>query len=436
MDSGICALWIALGSLRLSDSYVAMDSILDETYRILFAITLIALTWRFVIVFNTNLYLGKLLKIVKVMTWETVKFMAFIIVVLLALVFAARFLAANDKRSSDLDDFWYGIFFTVAVFFGGDDGAWSQSGDTVSMIFMTLVGLFGTMLITNLLIAILTNEYERVSEQAAAEILFNKTELVYDLRYRVRLLPPPLTAVVILIACVMWILNFIASVLQPSWNLYGTVDHSLFEWLKKMDVRRYLCMKWFTKGSKTDHEGNPWSRKKIHYFRSMNRMEVFRWHLGSIRALFSCFKCCTKWRENSKSYQLVHHRNCYGELVVCGSEELKEVKEVDGVRMAAYMKQYTKKTASGIDPKDSDRLMLISDAADVIFCRFCSRSFSLQKYQDELTTPFNGLLVLISLFVFLVLVYIPLFPILYLLSNMVEWYYQYNRKKLNSTALR
>merc|ERR1719242_986277 len=237
MDSGICALWIALGSLRLSDSYVAMDSILDETYRILFAITLIALTWRFVIVFNTNLYLGKLLKIVKVMTWEAVKFMGFMLVVLLALVFAARFLAANDKDSSDLDEFWYGIFFTVAVFFGGDDGAWSQSGDTVSIIFMTLVGLFGTMLMTNFLIAILTNEYERVSDQAAAEILFNKTELVYDLRHRVRLLPPPLTTLAILIGCVMWIINFFVSFCKPSWNLYGSVDHSTFKRMKQVTIR-------------------------------------------------------------------------------------------------------------------------------------------------------------------------------------------------------
>merc|ERR1712079_878629 len=97
---------------------------------------------------------------------------------------------------------------------------------------------------------------------------------------------------------------------------------------------------------------------KFNYFRSMSRCQVFRWHLGSVRAIFSCFKCCTKWQKKSKTYKLVHHRNCYGELVVCGStKRLRNVKAVDGIRMAAYMEQYTKKTASSIEPKDSDRLM-------------------------------------------------------------------------------
>ena len=44
------------------------------------------------------------------------------------------------------------------------------------------------------------------------------------------------------------------------------------------------------------------------YFLSMNRKEVLKWHLGGLLSLFRCGKGFVP----TDSYQLIHHRNCYG----------------------------------------------------------------------------------------------------------------------------
>ena len=41
------------------------------------------------------------------------------------------------------------------------------------------------------------------------------------------------------------------------------------------------------------------------YFLSMSRQEVLKWHLGGLLSLFRCGTL-------RDSYQLIHHRNCYG----------------------------------------------------------------------------------------------------------------------------
>ena len=57
--------------------------------------------------------------------------------------------------------------------------------------------MFGTLILTNLLIALMTTEYENVSERAAAEVMCNQAELAYDLTTQTsRMMPPPFNIVV------------------------------------------------------------------------------------------------------------------------------------------------------------------------------------------------------------------------------------------------
>lgn len=52
-------------------------------------------------------------------------------------------------------------------------------------------------ILTNLLIALMTSEYEKVVERADEEVNFNRVELAYDLTTQTsRLMPPPLNILV------------------------------------------------------------------------------------------------------------------------------------------------------------------------------------------------------------------------------------------------
>merc|ERR1711994_87782 len=121
----------------------------------------------------------------------------------------------------------------------------------------------------------------------------------------------------------------------------------------------------------------------------MTRTEVLKWHLGALRALFSC--CCSKEvneNENmSKDYMLIHHRNCYGYLVKHGTEgALRKVSAVDGIRMAEYMDRYEKKNLTKIHHHDRAKLTQLT--SNTLFCRYCFQPIDETHYQSQLTSPF------------------------------------------------
>ena len=96
---------------------------------------------------------------------------------------------------------------------------------------------FGTMILTNLMIALMTTEYDKVQKQAKAEVIFNETELTVDLSQRSRLMPPPLNVFVLGIAAVIAVLNVVVAVLcklcRKNVNIFALIDHELFENLKE-----------------------------------------------------------------------------------------------------------------------------------------------------------------------------------------------------------
>jgi len=430
MDSILCALWIALLWIRITATTVTVDSVFSsrsiviiKIYRVLFALMLVALTWRFLVVLNANLYFGKLLKIIKVMSWESIKFFGFVFIVFVSIFLAAMFMSHDDK-DSEFYDFWNGMLFSLAVFFGGEDGQWSESGDGISTSFMVIVGLFGTMLITNLLIAILTNEYDRVSEQAAAEIMSNKTELVYDLLDSHRLMPPPLTTLVLFLAAIVWILNLMVSLIYPRWNLYAHIHYGTFQSLtKRFDLRELRCRC----TSQEDSTAPSTTTDKIGpsgYFQSMTRLRVLKWHFLGLFSMLSC--------GHSVKNRCIHHRGCYGYLEIRGKKkETKKYRAVDGIRMAEWLHRYEQESGAQIAADDSEGLMRVTNAADVLFCRYCNRSFSCSKFEEELASPFTGLLELLSSFVFLIIVYLPLLPLMIALCKIINVYRRKASKKLS-----
>ena len=81
---------------------------------------------------------------------------------------------------------------------------------------MGIATIFGTLVLTNLLIALMTTEYEKVSERAAAEVMCNQAELAYDLTTQTsRLMPAPLNLIPLVFSVIIWFFNLIISLLNP-----------------------------------------------------------------------------------------------------------------------------------------------------------------------------------------------------------------------------
>eukprot|EP01084_Bolivina_argentea_P174524 302311_1 len=85
----------------------------------------------------------------------------------------------------------------------------------------------------------MTTEYENVREQAQQEVVFNQTELTFDLSNRSRLMPPPLTIIVYIMSSVVWICNLILSAIcSPKLNIYSYLHYHTFETIRN---RKYGC---------------------------------------------------------------------------------------------------------------------------------------------------------------------------------------------------
>merc|ERR1739844_451851 len=67
-------------------------------------------------------------------------------------------------------------------------------------------------------------------------------------------------------------------------------------------------------------------------------------------------------------YQNIHHRNCYGHLVVHGRKELRHICELDGIRMVEYLDEYEKfHSFAKINHYDRDQLTQLT--RNTVFCR-------------------------------------------------------------------
>eukprot|EP01084_Bolivina_argentea_P174525 302312_1 len=86
----------------------------------------------------------------------------------------------------------------------------------------------------------MTTEYENVREQAQQEVVFNQTELTFDLSNRSRLMPPPLTIIVYVVSFIVMICNFIlCACCHPKLNIYAYLHYDTFEIIRN---RKYGCV--------------------------------------------------------------------------------------------------------------------------------------------------------------------------------------------------
>merc|ERR1719273_2544274 len=114
------------------------------------------------------------------------------------------------------------MIYTLQVFIGVTDLN-GVVGQRIAHAFMVGALFFGTLILTNLLIALMSTKFQEVSKRAAAEVMYNKAELTYDLSKQTsRMMPPPLNLLAVVVFVIVWSLNlFVSCVINPKWNVYA-----------------------------------------------------------------------------------------------------------------------------------------------------------------------------------------------------------------------
>jgi len=417
----------------------------------LFAFQIFALTLRMLTILNTTTYFGKMLKIIKLMCIETIKFLIMYFIYIVGFWCGIWMIIIANSGDEDEDfepeDRWESLIYTLQVFIGTGDlnGVVSQK---IAQSYMVIATIFGTLILTNLLIALMTTKYEEVSEKAEAEVMLNQTELAYDLSTQTsRLMPPPLCIIPIVLAVIVWAINFVVAVVNPRWNLYAFLHHGTFQKLRDYELgikgmcRRakdtVCCAKAddgesddadsaSTDGAESGDGEQGEAMEPSTYFLSMTRTEVVQWHLGGLRAMISCCRCCPEQKpstEPNAKYKKIHHKNCYGYLLVHGRGPLRTVSAVDGIRMAEYMERFEKSFGTKIH--HDDRAQLNQLTSSTLFCRSCFQPINEERFEEELTSPFIALTDIISvglLPIALLLLVIILLPIVFILPLLpIKW---------------
>eukprot|EP01083_Nonionella_stella_P156890 508598_1 len=234
MDAMIGITWVVLFGTRIGlsihDDYhegngdADADSIghthmemLESGYKFVFGIAILLVTTRSVKILGSSQYFGALILIIKSMFKEMVKFVLLYGLMMLAVLFALRFMGDKDDPSA-----WNELLYIFQLFIsfasindfdtGDDPDTESFEGNAWTTIYLVIATLFGTLLLFNILVALMVSKYEDAQDQADKDVMLNRTEISFDLLRRSRHMPPPLNIVMYIFTFVVWCGNLIVSV--------------------------------------------------------------------------------------------------------------------------------------------------------------------------------------------------------------------------------
>eukprot|EP01084_Bolivina_argentea_P150327 262534_1 len=245
---------------------------------------------------------------------------------------------------------------------------------------MVLATIFGALILTNLLIALMTTEYENVQEAAKGEVIYNKADLAYDLSNRSRLMPPPLNIVVL--------------------NMYYYMDYQTFFNLQHDNIFRLPEV----------------TRTKLH----IDRCDILWWYL---------IACCSNKHKVEKRWKILH-KGCYGVLLLdVEDEEDKNYGETvcTGISMIEYLDRFERKRKQKIEINDKKLLKALTK--DTLFCQHCFKPFLKESFEHELASPYTALLDILSAIMFVVFP-IALIPLLIFFGVMALMDYVFDSLKI------
>eukprot|EP01084_Bolivina_argentea_P155700 271335_1 len=313
----------------------------------------------------------------------------------------------------------------------------------------------------------MTTEYENVSEQAEQEVVFNQTELTFDLSKRSRSMTLPLNIIVLIFAIIVWFINLFIAIIYPKWNIYSYLHYETFEilrlrkywfgyplfftvalWItfivgmyyyKKIAIIFFICLTccWILHFVYLFGGFNCCQTCKVKptkYFKLMKRKQVCQWYCNGIKLYFResigwCCRWCCRCRKcqrmaikkrlidqerlrKIREKQKIHHKGCHAELILHSHDAKKSLYAVDGKNMTQYMEEY-EQNGHKIGSEDKSLMKMLT--TESLFCSKCFKPFEKNKIDQQLVYPFAALLDFLSAFIF---VFFPVawFPLVLIFS--------------------
>ena len=354
-----------------------------------------------------------------------------------AFTFGFYFIFGLDDIENPLD-FWHTILLSFELFVTGG----TDDETTVGAIFTIILTVVGMLILTNLLIALMSSEYEKFQETAQEEVSFMYIETVIDLAHRDRLMPPPLNVFIYPLGLIIHILNTLCALLSVC-NLYSRINRETYLFLslcycgcnRQIKEKNERKREQLTEDEVDDEEK---IQKKLYEGRLFLFLQLtgfmylynkssylFQKKCGFLlvflqRCRCKCCrkkKCCQmldmrnkKARKKYKSNPLVtYHKGCYSPIKLRVNDKLKEGEEtstIRGIAMKKYIEKFERinQTTLHLD----DKILIKHLTVDTLLCKHCYQPYIEEQVDKSLLSPFRVLLDFISCFVFLFTAWIPL----------------------------
>ena len=232
---------------------------LSQVYTTIWAAQLVLLCFRSLAVFLSAQYIGILFRMIELMMASIVRFSFFVLTVIIGFLFGLYYIDNIPHRDLDgeiegtesfigADGVYDHLLYLFASLVGmaeieshlkvGSDDPMLEVAQVYSIVFI----IFGTILSMNLLIALMTAEFDRVRSRANTEYAYARATLTYDLSHRNRFMAPPLNIFVLVIAWLVHIINFFPALLFPdTLNVYYYLATDHYDFMRNFNILNYIC---------------------------------------------------------------------------------------------------------------------------------------------------------------------------------------------------
>eukprot|EP01084_Bolivina_argentea_P152858 266567_1 len=380
----------------------SMEYLSVKAYILIFAIQIILLLLRCLSLLRIVHRLGEFLCIMQMLMMQISWFI--LVTLFTVTVFSSVFFfitTLENTGSSDDYSFIDTILVTFEIFVGTNDEI------TVSSVFTGLLAICIFLVLMNLLVAVMTAEYETFVKRAEKEVSYLRIATAIDLSQKHRTIPPPINLLVQPVAVIIHILIILFSICSCC-HLYSKINRRTYDFLHSCycgcrNTHRRNCCRTINISSYNESYESFWYRK--------NKWYVFSELIG-LRSFYRMYSSIGKrYNKQQRRVQIhnplkAYHKGCYSKIKLESKQEKTERDAVvKGITMVEYIEKY-KRIHSGTCLSDTITLQRLNPNA--LFCRHCYEPYTERHVDISLTTPFHVLLDFISCFLFLFTAWLPL----------------------------
>eukprot|EP01083_Nonionella_stella_P132239 401986_1 len=219
------------GALKRNEPYTIV-------YMSLWSIQIIILWVRVVGLLQRTKTIGPLLRMISIVVKDVISFLILLIALTFGFLFAVRYVIGGDidpdvtcdmseeiddcaEASQPLDNIISIAFYLLQTLLGQQDwsvmetnrlyGFGSGRAQLLTLVVIIYI-LLGSIIALSMLVAIMTTSFGRLNDEAKAQLAFLRVQTTYDTAHRGRMMPPPFNVFVIAVWIVITILDMLIKV--------------------------------------------------------------------------------------------------------------------------------------------------------------------------------------------------------------------------------